>query len=300
MLDLIKIKESLNANLRKFFSIYDMYTEYWGLKEKPFENTPDPKFLYHSVQHDEAISRLFYAIRERKPAAMLTGEYGAGKTLLSRVLMEELARERYKVALIFNPRMKPREFLQEIAFQLSEDASQPSSRRELINQLNTVLNNNHQRFKDTVVVIDEAQAIENLDIFEELRLLLNFQLNNVFLLTLVLLGQPELIRKISSLPQFDQRIAIRFHLSRFNGEESRGYILHRLNIAGNPKEKEVFSAEALRLIYQTSAGIPRMINNICDMCLLVGMGKRDDRVDVPTVTEVVKDLEERCASLQKR
>ncbi|MFZ5800309.1 MAG: ExeA family protein [Candidatus Omnitrophota bacterium] len=277
-----------------------MYSQYWGLKEKPFENTPDPKFLFHSTQHDEAISRLFYAIRERKPAAMLTGEYGAGKTLLSRVLMEELTKERYKVALIFNPRMSPLEFLQEIAFQLGEDAVKNDSKRELVNQLGAILNNNFQRFKETVVVIDEAQAIEDLEVFEELRLLLNFQLNNAFLLTLVLLGQPELIRKISALPQFDQRIAIRYHLAHLNEEESRGYILHRLNIAGAPKEKEIFSAESLRLIYQTSAGIPRMINNICDMCLLVGMGRKDSRVDLPVVTEVVKDLEERYTVAQKR
>jgi type II secretory pathway predicted ATPase ExeA len=148
-----------------------MYEQYWGLKEKPFENTPDPRFLYRSTQHEEALSRLFYAIREKKPAAMLTGEYGAGKTLLSRVLLDELSKERYKVALIFNPKLSPIEFLQEITFQLAEDTPK-TSKRELLNTLQNILNSNHARFKDTVIVIDEAQSIENDEIFEELRLLL--------------------------------------------------------------------------------------------------------------------------------
>lgn len=151
-----------------------MYTEYWGFKEKPFENTADPRFLYHSHQHDEAFSRLLYAIREKKAAAMLTGEFGSGKTLLSRVLMEELSKERYKVALIFNPKLSPLEFLQEIAFQLGEEPGVPNTKREVLTLLNTILTNNFRHFKDTVIVIDEAQAIEDNEIFEELRLLLNF------------------------------------------------------------------------------------------------------------------------------
>lgn len=277
-----------------------MYEEYWGLKEKPFENTPDPKFLYRSTQHEEALSRLLYAIRERKPAAMLTGEYGSGKTLLSRVLLEELSKERYKVALIFNPKLNSLEFLQEITFQLGEDLSPLNSKRELLNSLNNILNNNHNRYKDTIIVIDEAQAIEDFEIFEELRLLLNFQLNNATLLTLVLLGQPELLRKISHLPQFDQRISIQYHLSHLSENETREYILHRLSIASLQEGRVIFSEDAIKLISKVSAGIPRMINNICDMCLLAGFGAKVAEVDQKVALDVVKDLEERYAAVQKR
>lgn len=273
-----------------------MYKEYWGFTEKPFENTPDPKFLYRSIQHEEALSRLFYAIRDRKTAAMLTGEYGSGKTLLSRVLLEELAKERYKVALIFNPKLNPIELLQEIAFQLSEEEVTINTKRELLSLLEHTLNNNHSKFKDTVVVIDEAQSIEDYQIFEELRLLLNFQLNNSMLLTLVLMGQPELIRKISSLPQFDQRIAIRYHLRNLNEQETRAYILHRLSISAIDKARVYFTEETLGLIYRASAGIPRMINNICDMCLLIGSSSKISQIYDKVAMDVIKDLEERYTS----
>lgn len=276
-----------------------MYEEYWGLKEKPFENTPDPKFLYRSVQHEEALSRLLYAVREKKPAAMLTGEFGAGKTLLSRVLLNELSKDRYKVALIFNPKLSAIEFLQEIIFQLGEELSPSNSKRELLNSLNKILNNNFERYKDTVIVIDEAQSIEDNEIFEELRLLLNFQLNNATLLSLVLLGQPELFRKISSLPQFDQRIAIRYHLLHLSEQETREYILHRLSISAVQKERTFFSEDAIKLISQASAGIPRMINNICDMCLLAGFGAKAVMVEYNIAMDVIKDSEERY-SAQKR
>jgi general secretion pathway protein A len=276
-----------------------MFEEYWGLKEKPFENTPDPKFLYRSPQHEEALSRLLYAIREKKPAAMLTGEYGAGKTLLSRVLLEELSKDRYKVALIFNPKISAIEFLQEITFQLGEEPVVSSSKRELLNSLNKILNNNFERYKDTIIVIDEAQSIEDNEIFEELRLLLNFQLNNATLLSLVLLGQPELIRKISSLPQFDQRIAIRYHLMHLNEQETREYILHRLSISAADRARVIFDEEAIKLISRASAGIPRMINNICDMCLLAGFGAKSAQINQDIAMDVIKDVEERY-TVQKR
>lgn len=278
----------------------NMYEEYWQLKEKPFENTPDPKFFYRCAQHEEALSRLLYAVREKKPAAMLTGEYGSGKTLLSRVLLEELSKDRYKVALIFNPKLSPIEFLQEITFQLGEDLTPTNSKIELLHSLNNILNNNYLRYKDTIVVIDEAQAIENDEIFEELRLLLNFQLNNATLLTLVLLGQPELLRKISHLPQFDQRIAIQYHLTHLNEQETKEYILHRLSISSTSAEKKIFTEDTLKLIAQASAGIPRMINNICDMCLLAGFGAKANEVDQKIALDVIKDLEERYSAVHKR
>jgi len=266
-----------------------MYESYWQLKEKPFENTPDPRFFYYSSQHKEALSRLLYAVREKKGAALLSGEYGSGKTLLSRVILEELRQERYQVVLIFNPRLGVIEFFQEIIYQLAGHPDS-NSKIELLHRLNKIFQDNHQKNKDTVVLIDEAQAIETDEVFEELRLLLNFQLNNEFLITLVLLGQPELKDKVDRFPQLDQRLSVRYHLSELDEHETKEYILHRLSIAG--RTPELFTPEAVRLIYNASSGIPRVINSLCDMCLLVGFGKHLTSIDEETCHEVIKDYQE--------
>lgn len=274
-----------------------MYEQYWRLQEKPFENTPDPHFLYYSAQHEEAFSRMLYAIRERKGAAMLTGEYGSGKTILSRVLLKELSSEHYQTALIFNPRISSIEFLQEIVYQLGgNDASE--SKTKLLRTLNETLYNNRNENKSTIIVIDEAQAIESKDIFEELRLLLNFQLDDMFLLTLILLGQPELKEKVDMIPQLRQRLAARFHLIALNEWESREYIIHRLEVAGS--SEDIFTEGTYELIYEVSEGIPRRINNICDMCLLAGYGVKIDKIDKAIVKDVISDLEERPLKMEEK
>ena len=177
-----------------------MYQAYWSLTEKPFENTPDPKFIYYSKKHKEAISRLLYAVREHKGAALLTGEYGSGKTLLSRVLWHELQQEKiYESVFILNPRLCGLDMLREITQQLTGSEA-PTNRIDLFHSLHNILYANHNLSRHTVIVVDEAQAIMDKEIFEELRLLLNFQLDDAFLLTLVLLGQAELRQTIMNLP----------------------------------------------------------------------------------------------------
>ena len=267
-----------------------MYEEYWRLREKPFENTPDPRFLYHSQRHEEAFSRLLYAIRKRKGAAILTGEYGSGKTLLSRVLLEELSNDQYQSALIFNPRLPPLELIKEIIYQLGIDVSSLSNKTDLLHSLNEILYKNKNDDKNTVIVVDEAQTIPEENSFEELRLLLNFQLNDNFLLTLILIGQPELKEKIRNLPQLRQRLAVRYHLTALSEEETKEYIQHRLEVAGS--EEQIFLDDAFNEIYRFSGGIPRRINNICDMALLVGCGEGLDKITKETIREVAEDLEE--------
>lgn len=276
-----------------------MYEEYWKLKEKPFENTPDPHFLFISGQHEEALARLLYAVRERKGAALLTGEYGSGKTILSRTLLSELGNERYQTVLIFNPRIPPMEFLQEIVNQLGgNDASESKTR--LLRTLNEILYNNLNNNKNTIVVIDEAQAIESPEIFEELRLLLNFQLNDLFLLTLILIGQPELKEKVDIIPPLRQRLAIRYHLKGLNESQTKEYIIHRLKIAGSKEREKIFTEKTYGLIYEATGGIPRMINNICDMCLLVGFGAKAKRIDEIIVKDAVSELADESAGLLER
>ncbi|MCM8800429.1 MAG: AAA family ATPase [Candidatus Omnitrophica bacterium] len=265
-----------------------MYEEYWGLKEKPFDNTPDPRFLYHSQQHNEALARMLYVVRERKGAAIFTGEYGSGKTLLSRVLWHELQQEnKYQAVFILNPRLSGLELIQEIVYQLNSNEI-PTNRLDLFHSLHNILYTNYQQARHCVIVVDEAQAIGNREIFEELRLLLNFQLDNVFLLTIILLGQPELKDIIVNLPQLNQRMAMRFHLKALNEIETKEYILHRLRVA--EAKREIFQEDCFGQIYHFSRGVPRLINTICDLALLTGFGNGLKFIDRDTILKVNEDL----------
>lgn len=267
-----------------------MYEEYWKLKEKPFENTPDPRFLYHSKRHEEALSRMLYAIKERKGAAVLTGEYGSGKTFLSRVILEELSSEHYQSAVIFNPRLSPLELIKEIIYELGGNTDSLRTKTNLLHSFNEILYRNLNDNKETVVIVDEAQAILDKRSFEELRLLLNFQLNENFLFTLILLGQPELKDRIKNLPQLRQRLSVRYHLTALSNEETKEYIKHRLEVAG--VKEQIFLDGALDEIYRFSGGIPRRTNNICDMALMVACGQGLDKIGDEAVRKVAEDLEE--------
>lgn len=269
-----------------------MYEEYWGFSEKPFENSPDPRFLYCSTQHEEALMRMLYAVKERKGAALLTGEYGSGKTLLSRVLISKLNEEssRYSISLVVNPAIPPLDLLKEVVYQLGCDVSKDDDKVEILHKLNEVLYKNLIDDRHSVIIIDEAQAISDDISFEEIRLLLNFQSNERFLLTLLLLGQPELKEKINRIPQLEQRFSLRYHLQNLNYEETVEYISHRCKVAQRNGGATVFTDEACRLIYEWTDGIPRKINNVCDLSLLIGYGSKANAVDESIVKGVVEDL----------
>ncbi|OGR84120.1 MAG: hypothetical protein A2902_01395 [Elusimicrobia bacterium RIFCSPLOWO2_01_FULL_64_13] len=265
-----------------------MYLKHWGLAEKPFENTPDPKFLYHSAQHEEGLSRLLYVVREEKGAGLLTGVYGCGKTLLSRSLARELESDVYRVAFVTNPRLDATEMLRMILHLLGAGAP-PDRKSDVLRALEENFLANIREGRKNVVVIDEAHAIEDPSIFEEIRLLLNFQTESRFLLTLLLLGQPELKPKIETSKQLNQRISMRFHLEGLNEGETASYVHHRLLIAG--AKRPVFEEPALTLLYLRSGGIPRRINQICDMCLLTGMARRAETVNDAVLKESIESLE---------
>jgi len=267
-----------------------MYLTYWGFTEKPFENTPDPRFLFKSPRHDEALMRMVYCIKERKGAAILTGEYGSGKTVLTRVLLKELMREeaKYKVALLVNPSFSSEDFLREIIFQLENKFSENGSKLNLIHSLNDILYRSVKENKNVVVIVDEDQAIQNNDMFEELRLLLNFQMNDRFLLTLLLVGQPELKVKIDTIPQLKQRLAIGYHLSGLDKEEVLSYINYRCSVAG--RADELFSKEAVQLIADHTSGIPRKINTICELSLLQGMFENKTIIDANIVEKILGEV----------
>ncbi len=265
-----------------------MYEEYWGLSEPPFENTPDPRFLYYSAQHEEGLMRLVYAVKERKGAAMLTGVFGCGKTLLGRALLGELEKDIYRIAFVTNPRLQDIDLLRMIGTHLGGE-DMPMNKTDVLNRLNEVLINNMRDGKNTVVIVDEAHSIEDRNVFEELRLLLNFQLEDRFLLTLLLFGQPELKKQIDTNKQLSQRIALRYHLESLGKEETSEYIIHRLKVAN--QTNSIFTEEAIKLIYDRSGGIPRRINQICDMGLFTGFVKKRERIDEDVVKEAVESLE---------
>ena len=266
-----------------------MYEEYWGLTEKPFENTADYRFLYYSSQHAEAFSRLTYAINEQKGTALLTGVFGCGKTVIAQALIGSLNKAKYEIAFIVNPQVSSVELLREIIYDLGIKDNLPTLKTDIMHLLDERLHNNMDDGKNTVVIIDEAHLIEDKLIFEELRLLLNLQYKNKFLLTLVLLGQPELKEKINNIKQLQQRISIKYHLTGLESQETAKYIQHRLEVAG--AAKKIFNDKVFDAIYDGSGGIPRRINQICDMALLIGMSKKQGFIDDKTISEVIEDLE---------
>ncbi|MFH1212940.1 MAG: AAA family ATPase [Candidatus Neomarinimicrobiota bacterium] len=262
-----------------------MYLDYWKIREKPFENSPDPKFLFHSKQHDEALFRLLYAIQSSKGAALLTGEYGCGKTLLMHTIISELSLGQFKIAYLTNPRWSATELIQEILYQF-EINIESKSRIEMLHSLNDFLFQNVREKRHTIIIVDEAQVIADYETFEELRLLLNFQLNDRFLITLFLVGQPELNDMVKNIPQLNQRVAVRFHLRRFNPEDTKTYIQSRIKVAG--RIEPIFTESAINEIYQYSQGTPRIINNICDLSLVIGFGKHIETIDNTVIKSIIE------------
>lgn len=231
---------------------------------------------------------MLYVIKEQKGAALITGEYGGGKTVLSRELLNRLPADQYQTALMLNPMLSPSALIKEVIQQLGGTVKASASKAVVYNRLNELLIEFNKSGKTAVVIVDEAQSIRNAD-FEEFRLMLNFQLNNSFLLTLILLGQPELNAKINKLPQLKQRFALRFHLNALNESETKEYIKHRLKVAGgNP---DIFDDGAIAGIYQYTLGIPRMINNVCDLALLEGNGEGAKKIDQELIKKIIADFE---------
>jgi general secretion pathway protein A len=263
-----------------------VYEAYWELTEAPFDNSPNPKFFYLSPEHEEALVRLVYVVKQRKGCGMLTGEYGCGKTLLSRALLQRLDKEHFEVGLVTNPCWGPAEFLREVVYQLGVD-TQEKSKPELLHMLNDLLFRNYRAGRDTVIIVDEAQLIDDEAIFEELRLLVNFQTDDRFLMTLLLIGTSELREKVRRIRHLDQRIAIRYYLNPLDHAHTSNYIAHRLKTAG--RQEKIFTDEAVKLIFDFTRGTPREINNLCDISLLVGYSKRLREVDEKIVAEVIKD-----------
>lgn len=264
-----------------------MFRKFYGLNEKPFSKTPDPRFLYLSRGHREALARLQYAVEEREPA-LLTGEIGSGKTTISRALMDSLD-DSYRFCFIFNPVLTPFELLKVIARGLGIE-NPASMKDELLKQITSELYRVHNEGGCPVIVIDEAQLIVGRELFDEIRLLTNFQLDDMNLLSVIIMGQPELREKLAH-PVFEplrQRIGIQFHLDPLDLEETMEYMDFRIRMAGG--KPGLFSPEAIQIIFELSGGVPRRINAIATNALLVGYGRDASWIDDTIIEEVKGEL----------
>ncbi|MBW2028530.1 MAG: AAA family ATPase [Deltaproteobacteria bacterium] len=262
-----------------------MYLNHWGFQESPFENVPDPRFFYLSKSHEEALARLIYAGKMRKGGAILSGEIGCGKTTLTKVCVQELSRAEFDIGLVVNPRLEPREFIQEIVYQFGLN-DVPDTKVKCLHRLNERMIENMRANRETILIIDEAHLLSPSNM-EEIRLLLNFQLNDRFLMTVLLVGQPELKEKVQDIPQLNQRIAIKYHLEPFDYQDTEEYILFRQKRAG--RNGNAFSPEAIERIYDHTTGVPRSINNLCDLSLLVGYSKNEKVIGPNIVESIIKD-----------
>src|SRR5688500_13384281 len=237
------------------------YLQFYGLKEAPFTITPNPRFLYLSAKHKEALNHLLYGIRERKGFVQLTGEVGAGKTTICRALLEELDPKRYNTALILNPVLDADGLMKAIAMEFGLDVK-GKDRLETVAAINEFLLKQVELSKDCVLIIDEAQDLTN-DLLEQVRLLSNLETDDRKLLQIVLMGQPELRNRLNeySLRQLRQRITVRYHLRPLKRPEIGQYVQHRIHVSGG-NGTPYFTAPALWRIYQYSQGVPRLINAV--------------------------------------
>ncbi|HWP95161.1 MAG TPA: AAA family ATPase [Gammaproteobacteria bacterium] len=243
-----------------------MYDAWFGLREKPFSITPDPRYLYLSARHAEALAHLLYGITESGGFIQLTGEVGTGKTTLTRTLLEQLPQD-VDVALVLNPRLTIVEFLRVICDELGVAHGPDGTAKDLIDALNRHLLDAHARGRRVILIVDEAQNLSP-DLLEQIRLLTNLETPQHKLLQIILIGQPELRQTLAraDMRQLAQRITGRYHLTPLTRAEMAEYVRHRLRVAG--AEGPIFTPAALRVVYGASKGVPRLVNVICDRALL--------------------------------
>ena len=262
-----------------------MFEEHFGFTSRPFGKTPDPAFLYESPQHKEALARLEYAVEE-KELALLVGDVGSGKTTLSRALIDRISDSR-PVVLLINPRVTPSQLLRTIAAGLGLSPSR--FRNELLDQIHTKLYELYEEHREPAIIIDEAQLIPSKATFDEIRLLTNFQLDDQNLLSLLLIGQPELQDRLQrdAYKALRQRIGLQYTLAPLSLEETIRYIEHRVRVAGG--NHNPFSREAMEEIHLVSGGIPRVINTLATTALLDAFGEDSEVVDVARVDDAARE-----------
>ncbi len=265
------------------------YLEFYKLKEHPFSNVVDNRFYFKGTQHSEALVRLKYAIDTKKGLAVVIGDIGAGKTTLARRLLEELDENIYEVVLLVvtHSAVSAEWLLKKLAMQLGV-TDVKEEKVELLSQIYKRLFELGEQGKVPVIIIDEVQMLKSKEIMEEFRGLLNMEMPEGKMVNFIFIGMPELDSVLALDEPLKQRVAIRVKLKSFSEEETKEYIVHRMHIAGSPKNP--FTEDAMPAIYRYSNGVPRLINTICDNALLNGLLFKTNVIDEAIIKAAAIDL----------
>ncbi len=265
------------------------YLEFYRLKEQPFSTSVDNRFYYNSNHHAEALIRLRYAAEQQKGLALLVGNIGTGKTTLARRMLDELDEREFESALliVIHSSITSEWLLRKIAIQLGVETT-TEGKTEILTKLYQRLIEIHEAGKKTVVLIDEAQMLQNKEVMEEFRGILNIELDGRKLITFILFGLSDMDDYLSLDEPLRQRVAIRYELKSFTSATTEDYVRYRLQIAGSGRD--LFTKEAMVAVHRFSGGIPRVINTLCDNALLEGYLRKKDQLDEALIHEVATDL----------
>lgn len=266
-----------------------MHEAYWGLTESPFGMTPDPRFLYMAHTHEDALMMVHYAITRNKGLAVVYGEIGTGKTILSRKIMDLFDPVRNKCVSVVNPVMTPVQFLSEILTQLDTEPSS-TDLYELSKQLHGALTSCYDRGQRVVLLVDDAHQMKTDGVMEQIGFLLRWQMNDQFLVNVLLLGNSTLSAKIDEVPELSQQAAVRFQLQPLSLPETGDLLLHRLRAAGYTGPSNPFTAESIFEIHRFTKGIPRLICQVADNALLLGMSRKFRVIDDVVMHQVTDEF----------
>jgi general secretion pathway protein A len=276
-----------------------MYLNFYGFREKPFNLTPDPRFVFLSKTHKEAFAHLLYGVNHRVGFIALTGEVGSGKTTVLRALLSQLDADHHRTALIFNPCVSPEVLLQNINREFGIPTN-TSNHTSFLDSLNVFLLQQNAEGRTVVLVIDEAQDLE-APVLEQIRLVSNLETDREKLIQIILSGQPEFVQilKRNEMRQLSQRINVRYHLQAMDFQDTVHYINHRLEVAGG-RGGGLFSGRALKRIFRYSGGLPRLVNAACDRALLAGYARDTTRIDSHIAATGIRDMKKNTASYTRK
>ena len=265
-----------------------MYEAHWKFHAKPFDNSSTEAFYYPSESHQGALLKLRYSVENRCGGAVLTGAAGIGKSLIVGALFRQFAEDHSPCVHIVFPQLPADQLLAYIADELGAREPQPRTAEASLRRIRNTLSENTRAGRHAVVAVDEAHLIEDPHVHETLRLLLNFQTDGLTDLSLLLVGQTQLLSNFERMPGFDERLGVKCLLRPFSEEETVSYIAHRLTTAGG--HRTIFTDDALKAIHSLSRGVPRRINRLCDLALLIGFAEQQTAIRAEQIEAVCDEM----------